>query len=194
MEWKLTFEDRAAMVIREIIRRNSLSNSRLGKIMRCSKNTINNYKNSIIAPSTEFIGLMADYYGVNVHWLHSGEGNPFDGDGTGPREPPEEDDEPIGYPPPGGDESDAPGDEVVMEPSAEYFPKVESKISSSMSKATYVLDSGPEIAEILLENIDATERTIIGEWRIIKERHEMERTRAEMKSMADRRKRKNPER
>ncbi len=81
-------KERARWAIVQIIERNHLSNSSFSKIMGCSKSTIDHYRRRITTPDTEFIHALVEMYGLDVVWLHHGEGEPFLGDALGPGGPP----------------------------------------------------------------------------------------------------------
>lgn len=77
---------RTGELLVELIERNHLSNQKLGEIMKCGRNTIDNYRNGKTIPKLEFITRLALKFGVNVEWLYHGRGRRYVGDGLGPIE------------------------------------------------------------------------------------------------------------
>ncbi|MCP4688587.1 MAG: helix-turn-helix transcriptional regulator [Desulfobacterales bacterium] len=75
---------RLSWLVIDLIRRNGLSNSIFAKIMGCTKNTINNYRHMYTTPDLMFHLRLAGVFGVNLIWLHTGAGHPFEERGAPP--------------------------------------------------------------------------------------------------------------
>ncbi len=81
MKLKAEIQERISMLLVDIIKRNGLSNEKLGGILGCGRNTINNYRLFRTTPSTPFINKLAEFYGARVNWIYNGEGSMYNGDG-----------------------------------------------------------------------------------------------------------------
>lgn len=187
MALKKEMMKRAGMVIRAIMERNRLTNSRMSRIMGCGKNTIQNYKSSITMPPLTFIAKLANYYGVSVNWVHFGEGVPFHVDGTGPRRPPEKGgDAPVEYPLAGSVGTAFDKAETAAIPGSAYSPTKDLRISSLALRAARILESNTPYGELLHQNIEMLNKGLAAEKETMELESEIKQVRSKIKSRAAR--------
>ncbi|MCP4690841.1 MAG: hypothetical protein GY859_22500 [Desulfobacterales bacterium] len=187
---KLGMKKRVSWVIVDIIKKNELSNIKLGRILECGKNTINNYRNEGNLPGAEFIARLSDYYGVNVEWLHTNVGDPYHGDGLGPREPLEEEKRPpVRYSLGGNGGSSSHAVESVAEPSPSEDARLQAldlRISSVLAKASRILESESPYGKALFQNIDYLYQSIMVEKKNLEIRLSLGKLRKQVRSLKSR--------
>ncbi len=187
-------QKRSSWIIIDIIERNGLSNTKLGEIMGCGKNTINNYRHAITTPGAEFIANLSNYYDVSVEWLHTGIGEPYKGDwmeadgkadgeadGMGEKE--------AAYPLSGSDETAPLEAESVADsppPEGAFNPRMNPEISPILEKAELILESDTFFSNALFENIDALYQSVMDEENRMEFQNEMERLKSEVNSLGSR--------
>ncbi len=81
-------KDRSGDILIDLIKRNHLTNEKMGEIMGCGRNTINNYRRKKVLPKPEFLTRLALLFGVNMEWMYHGRGMRYHGDGLGPMKQP----------------------------------------------------------------------------------------------------------
>ncbi len=83
---------RIRWIVSDVIERNGLSNASLAVMTGYNKKSISNYRGMHTTPDIFFIIKMNELFGVNVAWVHTGEGLPYnlpDGD-VPPYNPPDD--------------------------------------------------------------------------------------------------------
>lgn len=146
-----TLKERAKWAINYIVKKDHLSNIKLGVQMGFAAGTINSYRRMTTDPSIEFILKFCELFKFNVLWFVLGEGYPF----LGAREvyPESKGPNPISTPPPGVfDDQHV----TLREPKADYgAPAAEQKINieEAVGKAYKILSSGTAFSIALYLNI-----------------------------------------
>ncbi len=70
-------QERIQWLMINLIDRNELSNVRLAAKMKVDKKSICNYRGMHTTPDILFVKRLGEKFGVNVAWVHTGEGEPF---------------------------------------------------------------------------------------------------------------------
>ncbi len=72
-----TLKERIAWVVKDVIRENKLTNSKLAEISGVGNNSITNYIRMHMTPDMMFVKILGERFGVNVMWIHTGKGAPY---------------------------------------------------------------------------------------------------------------------
>jgi len=72
-------KDRARWAINYISEKNSLSNTKIGKMLGISGDTVNSYRSKTTDPKVNFIVNFCDAFGFDLKWFVKGDGEPFPG-------------------------------------------------------------------------------------------------------------------
>ncbi len=158
MTQKAEIRARVGELLVDLIEKNGLSNKKLGEIMGCGRNTINNYRRLNTTPNSNFINKLAELFDVNLTWLYTGDGEMYRGDGLGPgknahvaddyemdlEEPQEFENVETGMDIPGEDES----------------PMQNVQITAALEKAARILESESSYSNVLIMNIEHLERAL----------------------------------
>ncbi len=174
-------------LIIDVIEKNKLSNVKLAEIMGYGRNTIDNYRQAITAPGSEFLSLLSDYFGVNATWVHYGDGGPYNDDEMGHGEPFDRKGEKlVVHPLPGDGKSALRWADAVADPSSPegaYNPGMKFRLSSVLATTARILKSGGSDGKLLLHNIDNLYKALMHENKSIKVQYDLERLRDQAKSL-----------
>lgn len=72
-------KERTKWIIEYVIKREKLSNYKLGKILGVKPDTVKSYRSKLANPKIDFIVTLCDRFGIDLFWFAKGEGEPFAG-------------------------------------------------------------------------------------------------------------------